>query len=144
MTFSPSYSVAETSPTPRVLFDAVEGKFSLFGVSHPEDTQAFYDPIQSWFEEYKACVQAKRIAVPSHLELELKFRFLSTSSLRSIGWICRAFAQLSAYAKCSIYWRYEPGDIDIRDMGEDMFTLLALPVDTFVEELSAPIDMRSF
>ncbi len=41
-----------TGDTPKVIFDKGNDHFEISGCSLPEDTNAFFEPIIDWLEEY--------------------------------------------------------------------------------------------
>ena len=46
--------IARKEDSPEVILDATKKKFSITGVSMPEDSLTFYRPIIQWLEEYVA------------------------------------------------------------------------------------------
>ena len=112
-----------TQTTPRVCFDASDGKFIISGRSLPEDTEKTYRPIFDWLEEY-----GKN---PSeHTELEINLDYYNSSSLKKIADLLVLFKEISSTGKTavSIVWCYEDGDDSSKENGEDLCSALDLPL----------------
>lgn len=131
-----------TPNTPRVDLLPEEGNFVIQGVSHPENATEFYTPLSEWIEQLREKKEIKTQKEKKKLTLTFLFRFLNTASLKAIGRICISFASLEKFYDCSIEWLYEENDFDVRDVGEDIFSLLNLSIPVAVKEIPEPADLH--
>ncbi|MBP5681783.1 MAG: DUF1987 domain-containing protein [Bacteroidales bacterium] len=95
--------IARKEDSPEVILDATKKKFSITGVSMPEDSLTFYRPIIQWLEEY--------VAQPfDSLCLDIKLLYFNTASAKEIA---RTLATLNACDqsdKITVRWFYDHND----------------------------------
>ncbi|MDB4533511.1 DUF1987 domain-containing protein [Vicingaceae bacterium] len=99
--------------TPGVNFDVSTGNFFVSGISVPEDSRGFYEPILNWLKDY--------IKAPAEsTTLDFKLSYVNTSSLQ---FIYDLLMQLDGAdgdsTKVVVNWYYLEDDIDMQEMGED-------------------------
>jgi hypothetical protein len=115
-----SLSLAPTSNTPFVSFDAAAGNIELKGRSTPENSVEFYEPIMTWLENY---VQSPQECTT----VEIKFEYFNTSSSKCI---LDVFKRLSVLQKSGkqlvVNWYYEEDDEDMQEAGEDYSDILGI------------------
>lgn len=110
-----------TEKTPKINFDATNGSFEIEGVSIPEDTLAFYEPIFSWLDNY--------LETPNGVtKLTVDMKFFNTSSSKCLYTIFRKLETLSKSGKSvNIVWCYKLEDTDMFESGQDFKNLLSCP-----------------
>jgi hypothetical protein len=70
-------SLAATSATPAVNFDAANGQLDISGESYPENAFEFFKPLLAWVAEFLN-------STPTPVVAELKLSYLNTSSIKSV------------------------------------------------------------
>jgi hypothetical protein len=120
-----------TNYTPKVNIDPVKQKFEFEGVSRPEDTYEFYEPILSWVEEY---VNSKLQEYEEHKLLNetfiviFDFKYMNSSSSKYIFQIISNFKKLyNKRLNLNIFWYYDDIDDQILEDGEDFSEIINVP-----------------
>ncbi len=113
------FELKETSTTPYVLLDNLNGIIKLEGRSIPENVIDFYQPIIHWIESY---VKEPCNATLVHFKLE----YFNTSSSKRIFDIMKKVETIAAQEgkTVTINWYYEEDDEDIFFAGNDYKTLV--------------------
>ncbi len=106
-------SIPNAPKTPGVEFDPMSGDFFISGISVPENSREFYDPIILWLKEYvKSPAESTKI--------EFKLSYVNTSSLQFIyDLLMQLDGVNSKKTSISIDWYYLEEDLDMQEMGED-------------------------
>lgn len=107
-----TYSIEGQRRSLKVDIDDTTGVFLFAGVSLPENTNAFFEPI---INEIAAYLENPKEETTINFYVE----YLNTSSalfLRRIVMMCEEKLNVS---KLHVNWHYETDDDDIRDFGED-------------------------
>lgn len=119
--------IQRTKYTPEILFQA-NGKLRIVGFSIPENTLDVYAQPLDW-------LRALKKTDPMPIELDLKFDFLDSSSIRSVADMVKILNSLGEH-KVKVNWFYEKEDEDMREMGDDLsnlskveFNLIEMDVD---------------
>lgn len=113
------FELKETSTTPYVLLDNLNGIIKLEGRSIPENVIDFYQPIIHWIESY--------IKEPCNTTLvHFKLEYFNTSSSKRIFDIIKKVETIAAQEgkTVTINWYYEEDDEDIFFAGNDYKTLV--------------------
>jgi hypothetical protein len=111
----------ETDKTPNVSLDSTTGVLEIGGVSIPEDTLAFYEPIFKWLDNY-----LEKPAGSTVLTVEMKF--FNTSSSKCLYTIFRKLETLHQKGRSvKIKWCYKLEDTDMYESGQDFKNLVAAP-----------------
>ena len=113
------FELKETSTTPYVLLDNLNGIIKLEGRSIPENVIDFYQPIIHWIEGY--------IKEPCNTTLvHFKLEYFNTSSSKRIFDIMKKVETIAAQEgkTVTINWYYEEDDEDIFFAGNDYKTLV--------------------
>ncbi len=99
--------------TPRIDFDHLSGDLLISGISVPENSREFYEPIIVWLNDYiKNPADSTRII--------FKLSYVNTSSLQFIYDLLMLLDNLSGdKSAVSVDWYYLEDDIDMQEMGED-------------------------
>jgi len=113
----------ETDKTPEVRLNSDDGKLFVGGVSIPEDTLAFYEPIFIWLDNYLEQALGSTV-------LTINMKFFNTSSSKCLYSIFRKLDSLHAKGKSvRISWQYKLEDTDMFESGQDFKNLLSVPFD---------------
>ncbi len=97
--------------TPLISFDYDKGVLLMEGVSVPENTVDFYNPIVFWLREY---VQNPK----EHTTFDLKLEYFNTSTSVVLLNMFRALSELGE-DKLTINWHYEEDDVEMEEAGQD-------------------------
>lgn len=114
--------IEETDTTPRVDFDFAKGLFEFKGLSIPEDTQGFYNPVVQTLDQYAQNPTAKK-----H-HLTFTFLYINTSTSAMISRILKIFETIQAKGfKVNVVWSFESDDEDMKDLGTYFSSFTNLP-----------------
>ncbi|CAG5082533.1 DUF1987 domain-containing protein [Parvicella tangerina] len=97
--------------TPLISFDFDKGVFKIEGVSVPENTVEFYNPIVYALKEYVENPKDKTV-------FDIKLEYFNTSTSVILLNIFRVLSNLSK-DKLTINWYYEEEDLEMLEAGED-------------------------
>lgn len=117
-----NFYLEESPKTPRVHFDAANGKLLIAGRSIPENSIEFYKPIFDWLDEY--------VKTPSAATaMDVKLEYFNTSSSKCLVEVFRRLEDIKAQGKdIVINWFYEEDDEDMQESGEDFKEIINLPI----------------
>ena len=111
--------VNSTPKTPEVYFGAKEGELILTGISVPENSLGFYNPLIDWLKEY-----AKNPATTTNFVFKLAY--INTSSLQALYDLLYLLDDMNGKSsKVIISWYYLKDDDDMKEVGEDLQEALA-------------------
>ncbi len=97
-----------TPKTPAIKFNYNAGIMEISGISIPENSIEFYEPVVSWIKQYAENPQPNS-------KLLFKLSYLNTSSLQAIYDIL-----VSIEGKgIEVEWYYLVDDTDMKEIGED-------------------------
>lgn len=114
--------INNTPKTPGICFDGELGQLEITGISVPENSLEFYEPIIDWIREYIKS-PAKETVV------ELNFTFLNTSSLQCLYDLLNTLSSAhNSSTTLKVLWYYIADDIDMKEIGEDYIEALSLPI----------------
>lgn len=121
----------ETNYTPRIDLDPNKQKFEFTGVSRPEDTYEFYEPILSWVENYIKNILEKfeqnRVSNETFV-IVFDFKYMNSSSSKYIFQILSNFKKLyNKRLNVTIFWYYDDLDDQILEDGEDFSEIISIP-----------------
>jgi hypothetical protein len=116
-------SLAATDKTPSVLFDPQAGLLELTGCSIHENADKFFGPLFDQLELYCAN-PAKRTTV------KLSLTYFNSSSAKYVLDLLKLLDEVHAggAGQVQLEWRYEEGDLDMLEAGQDYKGLLEMPV----------------
>lgn len=114
--------------TPLIAFDFENGTFKMEGVSVPENTVEFYNPIVYALKEYVENPKNKTV-------FDIKLEYFNTSTSVILLNIFRVLANLDK-DMLTINWYYEVEDLEMHEAGEDYGNMVnatfnIIPVDSF-------------
>ena len=116
-----------TDKTLRIRFDAKEGILEMEGLSYPENTREFFDPMNHWAKQYI-------FEIGKPLVLNLKLQYLnSTSAKYLVDFLTILENFYEKGGEVLVNWYYEDGD-DMEEMGEELAEDINLPFHLLVYE----------
>lgn len=107
-----TYSIEGQRRSLKVNIDVDQGVFLFAGVSLPENTNSFFEPIIEEIDNYLSHPK-------SSTKIDFYIEYLNTSSalyLRRIVMMCEEALEAN---QLEVNWYYEKDDDDIKDFGED-------------------------
>lgn len=113
--------IEPTHDKPGIILDKENNIFEFKGNSLPENSNAFYEPIINWFDEYAKNPNTKTI-------IELKLDYLNTASSKALFSIFMKIEKL--YEKghdVLIKWYFDEDDEDMEEVGEEFADIIKLP-----------------
>lgn len=120
-----------TNHTPKVILDPEKQRFEFSGVSRPEDTYEFFEPILSWVEQF---VNTKLEEYTNHqlnnetFIVVFDFKYMNSSSSKYIFQIISNFKRLfENRLNLNIFWYYDDMDDQILEDGEDFSEIINVP-----------------
>ncbi len=114
-------SIEGSSKTPRVNFDGETGVLELYGRSIPENSVAFFEPLNNWIHEYSR--DAKQETV-----VDIKLEYFNTSSSKCILDLFKKLESINGkVTNVKVNWYYEKDDEDMAEAGEDYEAIVDLP-----------------
>ena len=119
---SVTIKIQGTSYTPEVILDPGNNIYEISGHSMLIDAEVFYKKISDWLND-------NHQSIGNDIEFNLKFAFLSTSTLKSIVRVFRALEKINEnnHNKITIIWHYEKEDNDMKLKGEEYRAIIKLP-----------------
>jgi hypothetical protein len=116
------FFIEQADVTPKVSIDSDKGQIVITGKSLPEDSTAFFLPIENAIKEYIS--KAKQ-----NTNIDLSLEYMNSSSQKRIIEILSLFEELINQQKVvNINWHYPDDDDDILDEGKDLAKVLQLPI----------------
>lgn len=114
--------------TPLISFDFDHGSFKMEGVSVPENTVEFYNPLVYALKDYVEAPKDKTI-------FDIKLEYFNTSTSVILLNIFRTLASLDK-EMLTINWYYEEEDLEMLEAGEDYRNMVnatfnIIPVESF-------------
>ncbi|MCP4346696.1 MAG: DUF1987 domain-containing protein [Desulfobacterales bacterium] len=112
-----------TEDTPYIFFDCENSIFEIKGISYPEDTTEFYEPVFDWLKEYFSQPDKKDITV----NIEIVY-FHSGSTKIMLDFFDKLAGEAHNGLKIIVNWIYEKTERDMKEYGEEFqanFKLLA-------------------
>ena len=118
-----SFLIKGTNTTPEIYFDPSENSFSISGISIPENTPKFYEPVFKLFEDFIH-------AYNDSLSVKINLLHFNTSSSKVLFNLSRLIAKLNDLSnKVQITWYCDPDDEDMIEIIEDYSDILDLEID---------------
>lgn len=114
--------VLSTDDSPQIMFDPELGILELSGKSLPEDSKAFYEPLE------QSVIQYAQMPLP-HTVINFNFSYLNSASTKQIHRIISHFEKIqNSGKKVTLNWFYDEFDENMRDEGEEFSFLTKLTV----------------
>lgn len=124
-------SIKRTDESPEVNLNYADATLEFSGVSLPEDSNTFYEPVLDWLEAYKKNPPAETI-------LNLKLIYFNTSSskaLLDILVLLESIHLADNNATVLVRWFYEADDEDMADQGADFDDIIEMPFELIEADL---------
>lgn len=114
------YLIEPTRNTPFVNFDYASGLLELKGVSSPENSLEFYNPVFQAVDKYR------ELGMQS-LEVNMALEYFNTSSSKCLYQIFKGIKRIAEGGRSVVInWMYDTDDEDMREVGEDYSDILGL------------------
>ena len=122
------YFVEPTRNTPFVNLDVQKGIIEFKGVSSPENSLAFYQPVFEMLPKY-------RQASSGNVEVNMAFVHFNTSTSKCLFDIFKEIKQIEKNGvNVNVNWFYDEFDEDMKEVGEDYSDILDIPFTYHVME----------
>jgi hypothetical protein len=122
--------IAPTTTTPEISFSPEENIFFIKGNSSPEDVRALYYPVIEWIKELSKSIINENylsFSTDNPLKLSVDLEYFNSSSAKFLLDIFTELKQLiSSGISVKIDWYYEKEDLDMKDAGKDISTLVEM------------------
>ena len=125
------YSIEGQRRSLKVEINGETGVFLFAGVSLPENTNSFFEPILEMIDDYLKAPKEKTV-------LNFYIEYLNTSSALFLRRIVMACEKELDNERLDVNWHYEKDDEDIRDFGEDFRSIFKVVDINLVEIDSNP------
>ena len=120
--------IQSTTNTPAIRLHKQGDKFSISGVSLPENVLEFYEPVIDWIIRYFNDPNPETT-------FEFKFNYLNTASSKMVSNILQILdEQYTNGMNVSVIWYYDIEDAEIKELGQDLSELMELPMEFRVRE----------
>jgi hypothetical protein len=119
LTMIQSIFIAGTPDTPQIDFNIEKGTYAMEGISIPENTTVFYEPLIVWISEFLD--QQKK-----EFELKMFLHYYNTSSNISLINFLTKIQTHTNSSLCTILWCYEKDDEDMMYKGEELADITSL------------------
>jgi len=117
--------IERSDSTPSILIDFDEKYLEIKGVSIPEDTEDFYNPLLKALEEYIEAGETGEV------HIVFKFIYINTGTSAVIVKILKLLEGFDTEeADIKIEWFYEENDEDMKDLGDYFHSFTELPFET--------------
>jgi hypothetical protein len=114
-------NISSNIDTPSVQCDSLNGTLHLKGISIPENSMGFYEPIIEW-------VDKKIDTNKSKFDIHIALEYFNTSSLKSLlNLIKKALEKNNTAFKVNVNWHYDEDDEDMMFRGEELALILRYP-----------------
>ena len=128
--------IEATSHSPEIRFDPAAGKYSISGVSRPEDVRSFYYPVLDWLQKFQGeeiNTGKASFTEKNPLTLEVQLQYFNSSSAKFLFDIFTEIGKISAAGqKLRILWYYDTDDKDMLDAGKELSEIAEIPFE-FIE-----------
>jgi hypothetical protein len=122
--------IQQTSNTPEINFSPDENIFLIRGVSSPEDVRALYYPVIEWLNIFVNDIldgEYKRFNTDNPINLHIDLTYFNSSSAKFLYDILAEFKRISQdTCPVIINWYHDIEDIDMKDAGNDISTLVEM------------------
>lgn len=114
--------------TPSIEYLETENTLLISGVSVPEDTKTFYQPVLTWLDQGLTSSQ-----FPAKFRLGIKLQYFNTSSSKIIyDLIAKLEKNMKPERDIKIVWYYSADDEDMLESGQNFSEIVSVPFE-FIE-----------
>lgn len=120
-------AISATQYSPYVHFDSKTRTLLIQGVSRPENTVEFYQPVLSWLDTFfEQSLRGDVAGASLKLTLDMDY-FNSISAKYLMGIILKCKQFLASGGNLSVEWIYKSNDEENREWGEDFSAISGVP-----------------
>lgn len=122
-------NIDATLKSPKVIFDPEIFLYEMEGNSRPENVRDFYYPIIDTLKEYFEEQYNKEIITQNKsFKFNFKLDYFNSSSAKFISDILVIVKKaVENGIDIKIYWYFEDGDEDMKEVGEDFSDMISFP-----------------
>jgi len=108
-------NIEATKYTPKIFFDARNHVLDIRGMSYPENTSVFYDPVFSWLEEYLSQVERHQEII-----VNIELSYFNSSSSKVVMDFLDLFEEVASEGKnITVNWIYDEDIEEALEFGEE-------------------------
>ena len=121
-------NIAATDKSPKVIFNPEKFLFEMEGNSRPENVRDFYYPIIDTLKAYFDNLVSNKNLSDEVYKFNFKLDYFNSSSAKFISDILVIVKTYSEqHVNMKIYWYFEDGDDDMKEVGEDFSDMISVP-----------------
>lgn len=122
-------NIDATLKSPKVIFDPEIFLYEMEGNSRPENVRDFYYPIIDTLKEYfEEQYNKENINQNKSFKFNFKLDYFNSSSAKFISDILVIVKKaVENGIDIKIYWYFEDGDEDMKEVGEDFSDMISFP-----------------
>lgn len=122
-------NIDATLKSPKVIFDPENFLYEMEGNSRPENVRDFYYPIIDTLKEYfEEQHNKENINQNKSFKFNFKLDYFNSSSAKFISDILVIVKKaVENGIDIKIYWYFEDGDEDMKEVGEDFSDMISFP-----------------
>lgn len=122
--------ISPTSTTPEVSFSPEEDVYFIRGNSSPEDVRSLYYPVIEWVNSFADTIifgKNLKYSTDNPLIFVIDLEYFNSSSAKFLFDIFNELKKLKpAGIPVKIEWHHDKEDLDMRDAGNDISTLVGM------------------
>jgi hypothetical protein len=115
--------IQATAQTPLINLNSETGIMEIKGRSIPDDPEAFWGSVLTWFDNYMANPSAETL-----VRIDLEY-FNITSSKRILFLLYKLNELVDSGKKAKVEWYYRQSDEDMYEVGQDYAFMVRVPFD---------------
>ncbi|HHP7242712.1 MAG TPA: DUF1987 domain-containing protein [Cyclobacteriaceae bacterium] len=119
--------IKPTKTTPEIIFESEKSFLRISGVSMPEHTPSFYEPVYGILECYNDYDGRQ-------LTLNIALSHFNTSSSKILFDILKRVKKLNSKHDISVVWFYEEDDEDMEEIIEDFREVIEININAMIAE----------
>jgi len=120
-------NIAATDKTPKVTLNAENNTFEMQGNSRPENVRDFFYPIIDDLKKYFEKIDEEKLEVKA-ITFNFKLDYFNSASAKFISDILLIIQKYAnAGFNIKIYWYFDDGDDDMKEVGEDFSEMISYP-----------------
>jgi len=122
--------IKQTKFTPEIKFDRGKKIFFITGVSLPEDTYKFFEPVMEWVDSYHERIDSM-VKKEDHQKFTVVFSltYFNSGSLRAIIELLKRFKKLQNKLDLNIFWYYDKEDEQMLESGQEIGEAAGIQLD---------------
>jgi hypothetical protein len=113
--------------SPEVILDHTSNVFSIKGICHPENVTKFFEPVLSWFDEFKNHLVSN--GETREIKMIFFFRYFNSATYKYLITLLQKINELTDVgSSVFVEWHYEEEDEDMHESGEELFEFSGLRI----------------